>query len=153
MEKVEKILGEHPFLRDLDPRCLKPIAGCASDVSYDAGQMIYREEDDADQFLLILKGKVAIEIFVPGRGPLTIQTIGPGDVLGWSWLFPPYRRQFDARALERTTGVALDGRCLREMVEEDHDLGYELIKRFSQVAVARLRATSRQLLDIYGKHS
>jgi CRP/FNR family cyclic AMP-dependent transcriptional regulator len=153
MEKVEKILEGHPFLRDMDPKCLKLVAGCASIVSYDAGQMIYREEEDADQFLLILTGKVAIEIFVPGRGPLTIQTLGPGDVLGWSWLFPPYRRQFDARAVEQTTGVALDGRYLREMVEEDHDLGYQLIKRVSQVAVMRLRATSHQLLDIYGKHS
>lgn len=153
MEELEKILAEHPFFEGLDPKLLNLIVGCASSVSYDAGQMIYREEDNADQFLLILQGKVAIEIFVPGRGPLTIQTIGPGDVLGWSWLFPPYRRQFDARAVEQTTGIALDGRCLREMVEEDHDFGYELIKRFSQVAVERLRATSRQLLDIYGKHS
>jgi CRP/FNR family cyclic AMP-dependent transcriptional regulator len=153
MKELEKILGEHLFLKGLHPKLVKPISGCASSVSYDAGQMIYREEDDADQFLLILEGKVAIEIFVPGRGPLTIQTIGPGDVLGWSWLFPPYKRQFDARAVERTTGIALDGRRLREMVEEDHDFGYELIKRFSQVAVTRLRAMSRQLLDIYGKHS
>ena len=153
MEKVEKILGEHPFLEDLDPKWLKPIAECASHVSYEAGQMIYREEDDADQFLLILKGRVAIEIFVPGRGPLTIQTVGPGDVLGWSWLFPPHKRRFDAKVIEPTGGVALDGRCLREMAEEDHDLGYELLKRFAQVAVERLQAASRQLLDIYGKHS
>ena len=151
MEKIEKILGEHAFLKDLDPKLLKVIAGCASSVSYDAGVSIYREEDDADQFLLIRQGKVAIEIFIPGRGPLTIQTIGPGDALGWSWLFPPYKRRFDARAVEVTTAIALDGTCLREMVEEDHDLGYELVKRFSQVAVDRLRATSRQLLDIYGK--
>ncbi len=153
MEKVEKILADHAFLKDLDPKWLKPIAECASNVSYEAGQMIYREEDAADQFLLILEGRVAIEIFVPGRGPLTIQTVGPGDVLGWSWLFPPYERQFDAKAVEFTGGVALDGRCLREMAEQDHDLGYELLKRFAQVAVERLQATSRQLLDIYGKHS
>ena len=153
MEKTVKILAEHPFLKDLDPNLLRPIAGCASNVSYEAGEMIYREEDDADQFLIILHGKVAVEIFVPGRGPLTIQTVGHGDVLGWSWLFPPYKRRFDARAVEPTRGVALDGRCLREMAEQDHDLGYELIKRFSRVAVERLQATSRQLLDIYGKHA
>jgi CRP/FNR family cyclic AMP-dependent transcriptional regulator len=153
MEKVVKILAEHPFLKDLDPNLLGPIAGCASNVSYEAGEIIYREEDNADQFLIILHGMVAVEIFVPGRGPLTIQTLGPGDVLGWSWLFPPYKRQFDARAVEPTGGVALDGRSLREMAEQDHDLGYELIKRFSRVAVERLQATSRQLLDIYGKHA
>ena len=153
MEKLEKTLGKHPFLKDLDPKLLKPIAGCASNISYEVGKTIYREEDDADQFLIILQGKVAVEIFVPGRGPLTIQTVGPGDVLGWSWLFPPYKRRFDARAVEATRGIALDGTCLREMAEQDHDLGYELIKRFSQVAVERLQAMSRQLLDIYGKHT
>jgi CRP-like cAMP-binding protein len=153
MENLETIIGTHPFFADLDPRWLKLIAPCASMVTYAAGRMIYREDDEADQFILILQGRVSIEVFVPGRGPLTIQTIGPEDVLGWSWLFPPYRRQFDARAVEPTTGVALDGRCLRDMVEELHDFGYELIKRFSLVAVTRLRATSRQLLDIYGKHA
>ena len=153
MEKVETILAGHAFLKDLNPKWLKPIARCASNVSYEAGQMVYREEDEADQFLLILKGRVAIEIFVPGRGPLTIQTVGPGDVLGWSWLFHPYKRRFDAKAVEFTVGVALDGRSLREMAEQDHDLGYELLKRFAQVAVERLQATSRQLLDIYGKHT
>ena len=153
MEKLEKMLEEHPFFKDLDPKLLKIIVGCASTASYSAGETIYREDDDADQFLLIRHGKVAIELFVPGRGPLTIQTVGPGDALGWSWLFPPYKRRFDARAVELTRAIALNGKCLREMAEEDHRLGYELVRRFSQVMLDRLQATSRQLLDIYGKHS
>jgi CRP-like cAMP-binding protein len=153
MEQLEKILAEHPFFKGLDPKLLKPLAKCGSIVSYEAGQNIYREEEDANEFLLIRHGRVAIEIFVPGRGPLTIQTVGPGGALGWSWLFPPFKRHFDVRAVELTRAVALDGKRLRQMAEENHDLGYELVKRVSQVVLERLHATSRQLLDIYGKHA
>jgi CRP/FNR family cyclic AMP-dependent transcriptional regulator len=115
--------------------------------------MIYREGDEANQALLIREGKVAIEIFSAERGSLIIQTVGPGEVLGWSWLFSPFIRRFDTRVLESTVAVALDGRFLREKAEEDHRLGYELLKRFSRVVVERLQATRLQLLDVYGKHS
>jgi CRP-like cAMP-binding protein len=74
-------------------------------------------------------------------------------VLGWSWLFPPYRWHFDARALELTRAIALDGKCLREKCEEDHDLGYELVKRVAQIIMERLQATRLQLLDVYGVHA
>lgn len=153
MEKTEKILGDHPFFEGLDPELLKIIASCASDVAFEPGHVIYREGDEADQFLLIRDGKVAIEIFSAGRGSLIIQTEGPGDVLGWSWLFPPYRRRFDTRAIEPTRAIAMDGKFLREKAEENHRLGYELLKRFSSIVVERLQATRLQLLDIYGKHS
>jgi len=153
MEKAEKILAEHPFFEGLDPELLKIIASRANDVRFEAGQMIYREGDEADQFLLVRGGKVAIEIFSERGGSLIIQTVGPGDVLGWSWLFPPFKRRFDARAIEATTAFALDGKFLREKAEEDHRLGYELLKRFSRIVVERLQATRLQLMDIYGKHS
>jgi len=153
MEKAEKILAEHPFFEGLDPELLKIIASRANDVRFEAGQMIYREGDEADQFLLVRDGKVAIEIFSDRGGSLIIQTVGPGDVLGWSWLFPPFKRRFDARAIEATTAFALDGKFLREKAEEDHRLGYELLKRFSRIVVERLQATRLQLMDIYGKHS
>jgi CRP-like cAMP-binding protein len=153
MKKVEKILSEHTFFKGLDKHLIKVISGCAAETSYTAGEVIYREEDDAEQFLLVCSGKAAIEIFVPGRGPLTIQTVGPGEALGWSWLFPPYKRRFDVRAVESTRAVVLDGRCLRRLAEEDHHLGYELLRRFSQVVVERLKSMSHQLLDVYGKHS
>ena len=153
MEKPEKILAEHPFFEGLAPDLLKTIASCSVKANYKAGQVIYSESDPANQFLLILAGKVAIEIFSAERGSLTIKTVGSGEVLGWSWLFPPYRRSFDARALEKTSAVALDGKVLREKAEADHRLGYELLKRFSSVVVDRLKATSLQLMDIYGKHA
>lgn len=151
MENLEKSLKEHAFLKTLNNNLIIPLIACASEVSYEEGEMIYREEDDADHFHLIIQGMVAIEIFVPGRGPLTIQTVGPNDVLGWSWLFPPYTRRFDARAVEFTKAIALDGTCLRERIESDYQFGYEVLKRFSRVVVERLRATSLKLLDIYGK--
>jgi CRP/FNR family cyclic AMP-dependent transcriptional regulator len=153
MEKYEKALAEHPFFEGLDPGLIKMIAPFASQVRHDAEQMIYREGDDANQFLLIRHGRVSIEMHAGGRGSLTIQTVGPGEVLGWSWLFPPYRRRFDARALELTRAIALDGKSLREKAAADYRLGYELFARFSRVVVERLQAASLQLLDMYGKRA
>ena len=87
---------------------------------------------------------------VPHRGLITVQTVREGDVLGWSWLFPPYRWHFGARTLQTTRALAFDGKCLRGKCENDHDLGYELFRRFSQVITERLEATRLQLLDLYG---
>ena len=95
-------------------------------------------------------GRVVLETFVPGRGALTIETLEEGDLLGWSWLFPPYRWHFDARALDLVRAVAFDGACLRGKIDDDHALGYELLDRFSPVMLERLQATRLQLLDVYG---
>ena len=149
VQTLEPILSEHPFLKGLKPEYLKLIVGCASNVRFNAGQHLFREGEEANQFYMIRRGKVALEIFAPERGPITVQTVGEGDVLGWSWLIPPYRWRFDARALELTQAIALDGKCLRTKSEEDHALGYELLKRFSSIIVERLEATRLQLLDIY----
>jgi CRP-like cAMP-binding protein len=151
MEALEKILAAHPFFEGLAPDLVNLIAVSASHVNYDPGQMIYREGEEANQFHLIHFGKVAIEVFDSKRGSLVIQTVGPGDVLGWSWLFPPYKWNFDARAVELTRAVALDGKTLREKAEVDHRLGFELLKRFSRIVVERLHAMRLQMLDIYGK--
>ena len=152
MESFERILAESRFFEGLDHDLLEQIASCAKHVSYDQGEMVYHEGEEADQFLLILQGKIAIELHAGHRGSITLQTLDHGDVLGWSWLFPPHQRRFDARAMEPTAAVALDGACLRKQIEVHHRLGYELLKRFSRVVVDRLQAASRQLLDMYGKH-
>ena len=152
MQTLEPYLTEHPFLKGLDPRHLNIIVGCASNVSFDAEQYILREGDEATNFYIIHQGKVALEIFTSDRGPITIQTIGEGDVLGWSWLIPPYQWHYDARVIEPTSAIALDAKCLRIKCEEDHDLGYELLKRFAHVITQRLEATRLQLLDVYGVH-
>ncbi len=150
MQTLEPVLAAHPFFKDLKPEHLQVLVGCASNVRFDGGQYIFKEGEEANTFYLIRHGTVALEMAVPARGGVTVQTINEGDVLGWSWLFPPYRWHFDARATELTRAIALDGKCLRDKCEQDHSLGYELVKRFAQIIERRLQATRLQLLDIYG---
>ena len=152
MQTLEPILAEHPFFKNLDPKILQVIVGCATNVVFKAGEFIFREEGDAQEFYLIRKGQVALEIYAPGRGPITLQTLHDGNILGWSWLVPPYQWHFDARAVEETRAIALNGRCLRAKSEECHELGYELMKRFAFVVTQRIEALTLQLLDIYGDH-
>jgi CRP-like cAMP-binding protein len=149
METLEAILAKHPFFDRLEQRHLDLLVGCASNVRVDAGQFILREGEEANHFYLIRHGKVALEIFAGHRGPITVETLEDGDIVGWSWLFPPYRWRFDARAVEITRAIALDGKCLRTKSEQDHDLGYELLKRFARIVEERLQATRLQMLDVY----
>lgn len=148
-ETLEGILAEHPFAKGLKDDYVQLMMGCASNVRFEAGQFIFHEGEDANQFYLIRDGKVSLEVFAAQRGPLTILTLEGGDVLGWSWLFPPYRWKFDARALDRTRALGLDATCLRTKCEADHDLGYELLKRFVLVVEQRLQAARFQLLNVY----
>jgi CRP/FNR family cyclic AMP-dependent transcriptional regulator len=149
MKTLEPILSEHPFLKGLGPRIIELLVACAANVSFKAGEHLFREGQQADQFYVIRTGKVAIEVFAAAQGSINIQTIGEGEILGWSWLVPPYFWRFDAKALELTRVIALDGKCLRTKCEEDHQLGYELLKRFSHIITQRLEATRLQLLDLY----
>jgi CRP-like cAMP-binding protein len=150
MESLEPILARHPFFQDLPAPHLALLVGCASNVRFAAGEFLFHAGEEANRFFLVREGHVAIEIAPPGGAAHTLQTIGAGNVLGWSWLIPPYRWKFDARTIEPTRALALDGQCLRTKCEADHDLGYELLKRFAQVLEERLQATRLQLLDVYG---
>ena len=147
METLEPILKEHAFFKDLDKKYLDFIVGCASNVRFKEGEVILREGGSADKFYLIRHGKVAIYIEKPRS--ITIQTIHEGDILGWSWLIPPHRYRFTARAVEDTRAIALDGKCLRDKCEKNTDLGYDLLKRLVSILTQRLEATRVQLLDIY----
>ncbi|MCS7228791.1 MAG: cyclic nucleotide-binding domain-containing protein [Candidatus Kryptonium sp.] len=150
VETLERILSEHPFLKDLKEEYLDLIVGCARNVFYKPGEFIFREGEEAHEFYIIRDGRVSLEISVPGKNPVVIQTLEDGEVLGWSWIVPPYYWHFDARVVEPTRVIALDGRCLRNKCEEDHNLGYELLKRFLTIVEQRLQATRIQLLDLYG---
>jgi CRP/FNR family transcriptional regulator, cyclic AMP receptor protein len=150
MDTLESILASHPFFQGLDPEHLALLVGCASNVRFAAGTFLFHAGEEANRFFLVRAGHVAIEIAPPGGAAHTLQTIGAGEVLGWSWLIPPYFWKFDARAIEDTRALALDGQCLRRKCEADHDLGYELLKRFAQIMEERLQATRLQLLDVYG---
>lgn len=150
METLKPLLEEHPFLKDLSTGHLDLVVGCAKNVRFDPGQYLFREGQEANEFFIIRDGHVAVEIHSATKGPVIIQTVGAGEVLGWSWLIPPYQWHFDARAVELTRAIALDGKCLRGKCEKDYHLGYELLKRFSHIIEERLSATRLQLLDLYG---
>jgi CRP-like cAMP-binding protein len=150
MESLEGLIAEHPFFKGFDPRHIKLLTGCASNEKFNAGDFLFRQSESADKFYIVRTGKVSIEVFVPQRGAVTIQTAGEGEILGWSWLVAPYQWHFDARAMDLTLVIAFDGKCLRGKCEEDHSLGYELLKRFTKIMAERLEATRVQLLDVYG---
>ncbi len=147
---LEPILAEHAFLKGLSHKQLQLLIGCASNVKFDVGDRIFREGQEADHFYILREGMVSIEIPVGRRRGITIETIGPGDVLGWSWLVAPYQWRFDARVMKVTRAIALDAKCLRGKCEQDHELGFELLSRVLQVVEQRLLATRMQLLDVYG---
>lgn len=150
MENLERILREHPFLAGLDDKQFELLAGCASNVVFQAGQYIFREGEPADSFYFIRHGKVLVETYIPQKGSVVIRTRDEGEIFGWSWMVPPYKWHFDAKAVELTRAIALDGKCLRGKCEDDHDLGYEIMRRFALVIAERLEATRLQLLDVYG---
>jgi CRP-like cAMP-binding protein len=150
---IRDLLAAHPFFGGVDPVDLDLIAGCGRNVSFDAGAQIAREGDPADYFYVLREGRVAVDVHEPIHGPIVVATLSPGDVLGWSWLFPPYRWRFDARALGRVRAVALDGVCLRSKCDADPRLGYDLVRRFAGIMVARLESTRLQILDVYGRPS
>ncbi len=149
-EGLDRLLEEHPFFQGMDPRARRTIAGCAANERFAAGEYIHREGGVADKFYLIRHGGVAQELQVPDQEPIVIQTLHPGDILGWSWLVPPYRWSTDARTMRLTRVVSLDAKCLRGKYESDPSLAYELFKRFIPVMANRLDAARLQLIDIYG---
>ena len=141
---------DHPFLRGLDPHFIHFFTDCASLRHVNSGDTIFHEGNDANSFYLILKGKVSLETFVPGCGMVTIQTLGAGEALGWSWLFPPQKWLFSASATEPTELIQFDAEWLRFKSEENHDFHCELITRVAQILLARLQGTRMQLIDLYG---
>lgn len=150
METIERLIAEHPFFKGLEDQYIQLVVGCASNVRFEAGQLLFREGEEANTFYIIRTGRVALEINAVERGSLIIDTIDPGEVLGWSWFIAPYRWRFDARAIELTRAIALDGKCLRTKCEADYHLGYELLKRVAAVMEQRLQAARLQLMDLYG---
>ena len=150
MRTIETLLQDVPIFQGMSDEALELLSGCAANTRFADGEIVFREGDDADTFYVIRHGRVALETFVPARGPVTIETIDPGEVIGWSWLFAPYRWHFDARALGLVRATQFDAACLREKCEQDPAFGYHLISRFTQVLIERLQWTRLRLLDLYG---
>jgi CRP-like cAMP-binding protein len=150
METIEAVLREVQLFEGLSPEQLETIAGCGQNVQFPEGELLFKDRDPAESFFVLRHGSVALETFVPTRGAVVIETLEAGEVVGWSWLFAPYRWHFDARALSLVRATRFDGACLRGKAESDPKLGYELMSRFAQVMIRRLQWTRLRLLDVYG---
>ena len=150
METIESILAAQPFFHGLKQRHIQELAACASRLNFTDGQFLCRAAEEAGRFYLILQGRVSVEIFSARRGPLTLQTLAEGDVLGWLWFeTKPYHWHLDARAVGLTRALSLEVNCLREKCEANHDLGFELMKRYAQSLAVAFRVSSLQLMDMF----
>lgn len=153
MEDLTDYISGHRFFEGMAEKHLALIAGCAHEVNYKAGEFLCREGDQADYFYLIIKGRVALETHTPPLGTVRILTRGEGDVVGIDWLFAPYKRSFDLRAINAVQTLNIDGRCLRGECVTDHELGYQLMDRFSQSLAKLLKETRLQLLETIHEHA
>lgn len=151
--KLEAQVAAHPFLIGLEPHYIKLLADCALSTRFDKGQVIFRVGETANRFYLIESGRVVLESSEGLAEPVIVDTIGPGDLLGWSWIFSPHKWHFDARAIEPTTAIFFYGTILREYCEKDPALGFELFKRMSEVMMKRLQRARAQLIESMKKTS
>ncbi|UWZ49619.1 cyclic nucleotide-binding domain-containing protein [Dactylosporangium matsuzakiense] len=143
------LLVAHPFLDGLPADQVERLSRWARRAPYRAGTRIFEEHSHAQRFWLIREGSVTLQTQVPGRGAVAVETLGPGTVLGWSWLFPPYRWHFSAVTVDPVLSVVLDGVGVRALCRDDPVLGYELTTRFVAVVVDRMQATRTRLLDLH----
>ena len=149
MENLARIIAEHPFCKDLETYYIDLLTSCASNIRAEKDFYLFREGGEANHFYLIQEGEAALEARAPGRPPLIVETVAEGEMLGWSWLVPPYRWRFSARAVGLVRAIAVDGKCLRTKCEKNPHLGYELLKRTVEIMGQRLEASRVRMLDLY----
>jgi CRP-like cAMP-binding protein len=150
MTTTYDLISAHPFLDGLEPRWLEMLSHRARRSVRHPGHRLFREGGVADRFWLIRGGRMALDVNVPGRGDVVVETLGPDTVVGWSWLFPPYRWHFGAVAVEETLTIEFDGPRVRALCDQEPALGYALSLRFMAVMLDRLQNTRIRLLDVYG---
>ncbi|MGH1362251.1 MAG: cyclic nucleotide-binding domain-containing protein [Calditrichia bacterium] len=148
MENILERLLQHPFFIGFPPEDVKQIADHARETQFYAGERIFQDGDKADTFYLIENGLVALEVGVANYGAVTVEYIHSDDVLGWSWLYPPFQWHFDARARQATKTIAFPARIMHEILEKDLEFAYRLSKRVGLVVINRLQATRRRLLEL-----
>jgi CRP-like cAMP-binding protein len=146
---MTKSLAALPFFKEMPADYLEFISGCATHVRFNEGEFVTLQGRDADHFFAIRDGLVALEIEAANK-TFTVQTVQDGGLVGWSWLIPPYRWHFDARAITPVSAVRFDAVCVREKCENDREFGYEVLKRFSRLIIQRLMVTRMLLVDMYG---
>jgi CRP/FNR family cyclic AMP-dependent transcriptional regulator len=150
MRTLVELIEELPSLHALAPGHRALIAGCASNRVFSPGEALIREGEPADLFFILREGTVAIQTTVTGRGPVTLETLHGGELLGWSWLVPPFTYRFDARSQGVTHALAFDAACLRGKCDADPALGYDLLKVIAGAIAERTRDARLRLLDVYG---
>jgi CRP/FNR family transcriptional regulator, cyclic AMP receptor protein len=150
MTSMTTTLAELDFFVDLDADALAAMAGCGRATHIPAAAYLFEQGEPADAFFAVRRGRVAIEVHDPRAGRIVIDTVEAGDVVGWSWLVPPYRWLFDARAVTAVDAVRFDAPCLRQKCDTDPAFGYALLQRVTHLMHERLQATRVRLLDLYG---
>ena len=149
-ERTRALLEEHAFLAGFPAEAIDLLAASGKSVVFGAGALLFHEGSAADTAYLVTAGRVAVEVHAPNRGPVVVDTVAAGHVVGLSWAAPPFRYQFDARALEVVEAVAVDATRLRAALAEDPVLGFLFLDRLTAVMLERLQATRIRLLDLYG---
>ncbi len=146
---VAETFAKHDFLKGLSKNARTTLAAGAQPFAFEAGDCLGKEGETSTNFYVIQKGHVQMQTYSPDHGAVAMQTVGPGEVVGWSWLIWPYRWRFDCLALDKVEGLAFDAEWLREQCEKDCELGYQIAKRLLGVTASRLAATRVQLLDMF----
>lgn len=144
---LTKSIAEHEFFAGLDDKYIDILAGAASHRQYDRDRSLFSYGNRADRFYLIASGRITVEVAAITGPPLELQNLGPGEILGWSWLIPPYRWHFQARALEAVDVIEFDGKKILEECERDPKFGYALFKRFSGLMSERLRFAREKMME------
>lgn len=144
---IEQHIDAQEFLADLKPDFKKYLVEHAHFRSLDANEVLFRYDTEADRFHLVTEGRVSIEVAAIEGPPLELQELGPGAILGWSWLIPPYRWSFQARAEEAGQVIEFNGRAVRDRCEANPEFGYEILKRFSALMSERLSSAREQMMD------
>ena len=146
IEITPAVLAVHPFLHGMSREQLAPLSEAATDVRFPARHRLFEDGGHAARFWLIQSGYVALDMHVPGEGRVRVETIGMGELVGWSWLFPPYTWAFGAVTVSPVEAFEFDGRAVRACCEADPELGYELTRRLARVIAQRLQATRVRLI-------
>ncbi|EDY80946.1 cyclic nucleotide-binding domain protein [Verrucomicrobiia bacterium DG1235] len=151
MRQLRDLLLTHPIFHDFPEKYIEAINECAWEQEFLADQYLFWTGQEAKFLYIIRDGTVSLQAYTPEKGPVAIEKLGNGDIIGWSWLFPPYKWHLDAKAESPCHALVLDGRCILGKCADDHELGYELMKRFNCIMLDRLAATRMRLIDVYAK--
>jgi len=151
MKILKTFLENNPFFHGMLGSEIDKLLKHADHVRFLPDEQIFREGEDATRLFLIAQGKAAIQMYEPGNGAITLETLGENDILGWSWLFPPHQWHFDAKAVELLRAYTFDAKGLLQEFEQDPHFGMEIHRRFSGLLMQRLKTTRLRYLQLYSR--